>query len=46
MQRHRRFDRGLRVELGRERNLEQHVFHHVLPYGRWNLNGWPLNSTS
>ncbi|CAB3773046.1 hypothetical protein LMG29739_06363 [Paraburkholderia solisilvae] len=29
VQRHRRFDRGLRVELGRKRNLEQHVFHHV-----------------
>ena len=27
--RHRRFDRGLRMELGRERNLEQHVFHHI-----------------
>jgi len=29
MQRHRRFHRGLRMELGRERDLEQHVFHHV-----------------
>ena len=29
MQRHRRFHSGLRVELGRKRYLEQHVFHHI-----------------
>ncbi len=29
VQRHRRFDGGLRVEFCRERNFEQHVFHHV-----------------
>ena len=29
MQRHRRFDRGLGVELGRIGNLEQHVLHHI-----------------
>jgi hypothetical protein len=26
---HRGLDRGLRMELGRERDLEQHVLHHV-----------------
>ena len=29
MQPHRRFHRGLRVKLGGERHLEQHVFHHI-----------------
>ena len=29
VQRDRAFHRGLRMELSRERNLEQHVFHHV-----------------
>ena len=29
VQRHRALDRGLRVEFGREADLEQHVFHHV-----------------
>ena len=35
VQRHARFDRGLRMELGRERNLEQHIFHDVAAE-------WPL----
>ena len=29
VQGHRRFDRSLRMEFGREGNLEQHVFHHI-----------------
>ena len=46
MQRNRRFHGGLRMELRRERDLEQHVLHHVRAVVRWNLNGWPLNETS
>ncbi|MNT80747.1 hypothetical protein D3C72_2202570 [compost metagenome] len=33
MQRHRRLAGGLRVKLGRETDLEQHVFHHVAAVG-------------
>jgi hypothetical protein len=35
MQRHRRFDCGLRVKLGRIGDLEQDVFHHVAAERLW-----------
>jgi hypothetical protein len=34
---HRALDRGLRVELGRERDLEEHVLHHVAAVGALEL---------
>ncbi len=37
MELHRRLDRGLRVELGREGDLEEHVLHHVAAEGALEL---------
>jgi len=39
---HGAFHRGLRVEFGRERDLEQHVFHHVSAVGALELEGLAL----
>ena len=47
MQLHGAFDRGLRVELGGKRNLEEHVLHDIASRtAGWKVNGLPLNSTS
>ncbi len=46
VQRHRRFDRGLRVKLGRVADLEQHIFHHVTAIGPLKRELLPLNETS
>ena len=37
MQRHRALGCRLRMELGRERNLEQHMFHHIGAVGALEL---------
>ncbi len=36
----------LGVELRREGDFEQHIFHDVRPYGRWKRNDSPLKETS